>query len=117
MQAQLQPGDAIYIPAMWWHHVEAPGDFNILVNYWHQRARHGNPFAGFVHALWSIRDLPDPHREAWRHWFDHFIFGQEAKSAGDHIPEAVRLINGAARPERDDAMRMFLMRMLSGKKN
>lgn len=30
----LEPGDAIYIPSMWWHYVEAEGSFNMLVNYW-----------------------------------------------------------------------------------
>ncbi len=32
--AELGPGDAIYIPRDWFHHVEALEPFNILVNYW-----------------------------------------------------------------------------------
>ena len=112
-RAELQPGDAIYIPTLWWHHVSARDAFNILVNYWHHPVQHGNPFMGFVHALWSIRDLPGPHRQAWKHWFDHFIFGDGAHEAADHLPEAVRLINGPASPRRDEAMRGFLMRTLS----
>ena len=113
LRAELQPGDAIYIPALWWHHVAAREDFNILVNYWHEPVAHGNPFTAFVHALWSIRDLPEPHRKAWRHWFDHFVFGADAHSAADHLPEAVRLINGPPSARRDEAMRGFLMRTLS----
>ncbi len=31
---ELEPGDAIYIPAGWWHQVESIGDLNILINYW-----------------------------------------------------------------------------------
>jgi hypothetical protein len=33
-EAELQPGDAIFIPANWFHHVEALERFNMLVNYW-----------------------------------------------------------------------------------
>lgn len=32
--AELLPGDAIYIPRDWFHHVEALDRFNMLVNYW-----------------------------------------------------------------------------------
>ena len=31
--ADLGPGDAIYIPPTWWHHVESLEPFNLLVNY------------------------------------------------------------------------------------
>ncbi|MEM0912811.1 MAG: cupin-like domain-containing protein, partial [Pseudomonadota bacterium] len=34
MSVELNPGDAIYIPSPWWHHVESLSDFNFLVNYW-----------------------------------------------------------------------------------
>lgn len=33
-EAELLPGDAIFIPRDWFHHVEALESFNILVNYW-----------------------------------------------------------------------------------
>ena len=34
MEAELSPGDAIFIPMGWFHHVEALERFNVLVNYW-----------------------------------------------------------------------------------
>ena len=34
MVADLQPGDALYIPSLWWHHVESIGVLNTMVNYW-----------------------------------------------------------------------------------
>jgi len=33
-EAELNPGDAIFIPRDWFHHVEALAPFNMLVNYW-----------------------------------------------------------------------------------
>jgi len=32
--AELEPGDALYIPTLWWHHVESIGVLNAMVNYW-----------------------------------------------------------------------------------
>lgn len=32
--AELLPGDAIFVPRDWFHHVEALERFNVLVNYW-----------------------------------------------------------------------------------
>lgn len=32
--AELEAGDAIFIPSMWWHHVESLESFNVLINYW-----------------------------------------------------------------------------------
>jgi hypothetical protein len=33
-EAELCPGDALFIPRDWFHHVEALEKFNVLVNYW-----------------------------------------------------------------------------------
>jgi hypothetical protein len=34
LEAELSPGDAIFIPRDWFHHVEALEKINVLVNYW-----------------------------------------------------------------------------------
>ena len=40
-EAELSPGDAIFIPRDWWHHVEALEKFNVLVNYWWDASKDG----------------------------------------------------------------------------
>lgn len=87
----LEPGDAIFVPSMWWHHVLGLERFNILVNHWWRSARSymGPPADVLLHALLNLRDLPESQREAWRGLFDYYIFGPREHAVG-HIPEAGR---------------------------
>jgi hypothetical protein len=75
--AELEPGDAIYIPYMWWHGVQSLGPFNVLMNYWWSRdevaARH--PFGALLHLAYVLyRDMPAEQRQAWRSLYDHYVF-------------------------------------------
>ena len=45
-EAELSPGDAIFIPRDWWHHVEALEKFNVLVNYWWDASKDGAHASG-----------------------------------------------------------------------
>ena len=112
--AELAPGDAIFIPTLWWHHVAALDPVNVLVNYWYNDAMRGGGFLALVHAMLAIRDQPPEQREAWRHWFDHFVFGEEAPRAADHLPAHAQGVNGPSSPERDEMIRQFLLKVLSG---
>lgn len=109
--AELEPGDAIFIPPLWWHHVRAIGRLNVLVNYWWEH-RSSAAFVAMVHAIGAVRDLPDAERAAWRGWFDHLVFAPDAARAADHLPEAARGILGAAGPSRTQKIRQFLLGML-----
>ena len=40
-EAELAPGDAVFIPRDWFHHVEALERFNVLVNYWWDSRKEG----------------------------------------------------------------------------
>ena len=51
-------------------------------------------------------------KAAWRSWYEHFVFASDAAGAGNHLPEAVRGILGAANAERTGKIRQFLIRML-----
>lgn len=85
-QATLLPGDAIYIPSMWWHQVEALSSFNLLQNYWWREAPQeaANPSDALVHAMLAIKDLPLAQRIAWRDIFNTMVF---EPSNTDYIPE------------------------------
>lgn len=86
--AEMEPGDVLVYPAMWWHCVEALEAFNVLVNYW------WNAVPGFVdspqltllHGLLSLRERPQQEREAWRALFDYYLFG-DADVPRAHLPE------------------------------
>ncbi len=109
----MEPGDAIFVPSMWWHHVEGQSEFNLLVNYWwcNSPPSMGSPTTALMHAILAVRDLSDRQREAWRHLFDHYVFEAD-ESVYSHIPEAGRgclspLDENAARQLRADLLNKF----------
>ncbi len=98
--AELEPGDALYVPYQWFHHVEATDPINILVNYWWDDARQdlGSPWDALMHAMIAIRELPVDRRRAWRAAFDHYAFLMGG-DAGAHLPAEARGVLGAFSPE------------------
>lgn len=110
-EAELEPGDAAYIPYMWWHQVEALDAVNVLVNYWwelHGRDWQGSPFKTLMHAIMNIRDLPEREREVWRAWFDHYVFGA-GHDAVAHLPPTARGALGEMTPDMAAKVKLFLM--------
>ncbi|WP_209349403.1 cupin-like domain-containing protein [Pontixanthobacter sp. CEM42] len=88
--ADLEPGDAIFIPYMWWHQVQASGPLNMLVNYWwNEYDDFGSPMFAMLHAVMTVRDMPPAMRSAWKAMFDHFVFGGDDDGGArsmDHMP-------------------------------
>ena len=111
--AELEPGDAIFIPSLWWHDVRATGPFNVLVNYWWGQGAGGSTMAALMHALLAIRELPPGQRAGLQAWFDHYVFGDGATRAADHLPEPARGVLAPPSPERDQRIRDFLIRTLA----
>jgi hypothetical protein len=111
--ADLEPGDAIYIPYGWYHHVEALSPLNLLVNYWWNVARAdvGSPWDAMMHGLVALRQLPADQRRAWRAMFDHYVFMTDADPAA-HLPESVRGVLGARSPADLSTMRRSIIAAL-----
>jgi hypothetical protein len=93
--AELEPGDAIYIPSMWFHHIEGLDAINLLVNaWWRQTPSYiDSPLTTLRLALMTLRDLPEKERRIWQHHFQHFVFEADADTWA-HIPDAARGLLG-----------------------
>ena len=112
--AELEPGDAIFIPSLWWHHVEGLSPFNVLVNYWWSETPRwlGHPEDALLHAILAVRDLPDDAREHWRAVFDHHVFRPDG-SQRDHLTAGKRGILDPLNPGTAGQIRARLLRSLS----
>jgi hypothetical protein len=109
--AELEPGDAIFIPAVWWHHVVSLDVVNVLVNYWWQEpastSARISPVHALMHGLLGIRHLPPEQRQAWGRIFSYFLFDPRQDPAG-HIPEHRRGVLGPLSAEETAAIREMI---------
>lgn len=110
--AELGPGDALFIPYQWYHHVEALDPVNVLVNYWWNDAPAdgGSPWDAMLHAIMTIRHLPPAQRRAWKANFDHYVFQSEL-DPGAHLPEFARGILAPLAPKDRAEIRRQLARL------
>ena len=110
----LEPGDALYIPSMWWHHVESLGDFNVLYNHWWLAEEGGGlvPSAALKTAMLAIRNLAPQEKAAWQTIFNFYVF-DESNLAQEHLPEAAQRLladhpnSDIVRQTLDDIMRQL----------
>lgn len=93
--AELQPGDAIYIPSLWWHAVACQAEVGAMINYWWRDgpARTITPQLSLMHALLTMQELPERERAAWRVMFDHYVFRDNGDPAA-HLPAHAKGILG-----------------------
>lgn len=116
VSAELRPGDAIFIPPLWWHHVESLESFNLLVNYW-WRASSGastasdSAFDSLIHAILNLRELPSETRQAWGALFDYYIFGAQS-GVTEHIPAHRHGILGKVSAADAERLRVYLAERL-----
>ena len=111
--AELGPGDALYIPYAWWHHVESLERFNVLVNYWWNTSRTlgGSPFDCLLHGILTLRDLPPAQRDVWRIVFEHYVFQRNGDPMAHLVPGNCGLL-GAMTPEHAREIRSILVKIL-----
>ncbi len=89
--ADLEPTDALFLPSMWWHHVEGLTPFNVLITHWWRDspAYLGRPENALKLAILSLRNLPLAQRMAWKKLFEYYVFDHQEGDL-NHIPDAVK---------------------------
>jgi len=93
--AELGPGDALYLPSLWWHAVAGLDEVGAMVNFWWRdgEAPRLTPLNALYHAIMTMQGMPERELAAWRVFFDHYVF----RAGGDpvaHLPEEARGILG-----------------------
>jgi hypothetical protein len=113
--AELLPGDVLYIPPLWWHHVESLEPLNVLINYWWHASGaelgSGSGYDALLHAILNIRPLPAHARAAWSALFQHYVFGSAA-GVTEHIVPERRGILGQLSPAEEQKWRTLLAKRL-----
>jgi hypothetical protein len=108
-QATLEPGDAVYIPALWWHGVESLETFNILVNYWWGGSGNSqiSPNDSLLHSMMSIAQLDPAKRKAWQHFFNYYVF-KTMDDPSTHLPPDLKDITTQLSPTQEAEVIRFL---------
>jgi hypothetical protein len=112
--AEIEPGDVLFYPALWWHHVEALDSLNVMINYWWNAAPVflDSPQNALMHALLSLRDRSPVEKRAWRELFDYYVFGS-ADIPRAHLPEAAQGNLGPLDDMKARRLRAFLLSRLN----
>ena len=112
--AVLEPGDAIYVPSLWWHQVDGMESFNILINHWWREVPEfmGPPGDALLLSILNIRDLPEAQRKAWQNLFNHYVFEADDETVA-HIPEHSRGVLGALDEDTARRLRALLRNKLN----
>ncbi len=86
--AELNTGDALYLPKLWWHKVESTAPINGLVNYWWDAFAAGpdSPYTSLLLSMITIAERPPAERAAWRAFFDHYVFRPNGHPLA-HLPD------------------------------
>ena len=113
--AELGPGDALYLPKLWWHQVEAGDPFNAMINFWWDAFAAGPdaPMLSMLMTMIAIAERPAFEREAFRAFFYHYVFRPEGHPLA-HLPEERRGILRQIDSAAYGRIRATIMRELRG---
>ncbi len=110
--AELEPGDALYLPKLWWHQVEGLSPFNTMINYWWDGFKSGpdSPYTAMLLAMITLAERPEPERLAWRAYFDHYVF----RTGGHPLQHLPPELHGILGPLKNTygGIRAYVMRKL-----
>jgi hypothetical protein len=97
--AWLEPGDALFVPKYWWHHVTSLEPYNAMVNYWWGDTAVGLERANdvFLTALLAFKDLPPGERAYWKAMFEAYVFADDGEATA-HIPDGLKGALGPMSP-------------------
>ncbi|KQY35933.1 transcription factor jumonji jmjc domain-containing protein [Caulobacter sp. Root487D2Y] len=97
--AWLEPGDALFVPKYWWHHVTSLDPYNAMVNAWWGDTATGLERANdvFLTALLAFKDLPPGERAYWKAMFEAYVFAGDGE-ATTHIPDGLKGALGPMSP-------------------
>lgn len=114
--AELFPGDAIFIPMLWWHHVDSLEKVNGLMNYWWNGSAakevvQPTPLDSLNMALLAMRNLTPLQRNAWRAMFDHYLFKQGVDPAS-YIPKHCQYAVGDITPQAERILKDYVIERL-----
>ena len=111
--ADLEPGDAVFIPYGWWHHVRSFERFNILVNYWWSDRPHGmSPYDALLASSLAFRGLEPRQKAFWRDMLDFHVFSDQDDSLA-HLPVDERGALGGVGREQQLALVQLLLERLA----
>ncbi len=112
-QAELEPGDALYLPKLWWHRVESSAPVNAMANYWWDAFASGPdaPYMSLMLALIAVSERPPAERAAWRAFFDHYVFRPDGHPLA-HLPPERHGILGPLHPDNYGVIRSRILNTL-----
>ena len=115
-EAELRPGDVLYMPSFWFHHVESLDPFGAMVNFWWRDAPEymAPPIFSILFGLLTLRDMNHRERQAWRAIFDHYLFRPDDVDPMEHIPQDARGVFAPMTPAIRKRLKEVLARPLSG---